>query len=119
MKPFVLPLILLAILLANMITQNPYLTNVAIFMAWFKIVLFVVMSILVFVVYTMNLTSRFANTPIKQEKIHQSLLVLIQVANTILMAAMGWIITAIVYAIAYAFLTLLVTVIKVNSTQKD
>lgn len=122
LKPRILPLILFAILLASIITQNNYLANIAMVMAWLKIILFVVMSILVFVGYAMSLTSKSTNDSVKQEKTHRfsrALLILIQVADILLMASMGWIVTSIVYAIVYAFLMLLVTVIKASSSPKD
>lgn len=122
LKPCILPLILFAILLASIITQNIYLANIAMVMAWLKIILFVVMSILVFVGYAMSLAPKSTDDSVKQEKTHrfnQTLSVLIHVASILLMASMGWIITAIVYAIVYAFLMLLVTVIKAGSSPKD
>ncbi|OTP97237.1 hypothetical protein B6D16_00975 [Gilliamella apicola] len=122
LKPCILPLILFAILLASIITQNNYLANIAMVMAWLKIILFVVMSIFVFVGYAMSLTSKSTDDWVKQEKTHrfsQTLSVLIHVASMLLMASMGWIVTSIVYAIVYAFLMLLVTVIKAISNQKD
>lgn len=122
LKPCILPLILFAILLASIITQNNYLANIAMVMAWLKIILFVVMSILVFVGYAMSLTSKSTDDWVKQEKTHrfsQTLSVLIHVASMLLMASMGWIVTSIVYAIVYAFLMLLVAVIRAISNQKD
>lgn len=122
LKPCILPLILFAILLACIITQNIYLANIAMVMAWLKIILFVVMSILVFVGYAMSLTSKSTDDSVKQEKTHRfsrALLILIQIASILLMASMGWIVTSIVYAIVYAFLMLLVTVIKAGSSPKD
>lgn len=122
LKPCILPLILFAILLASIITQNIYLANIAMVMAWLKIILFVVMSILVFVGYAMSLTSKSTDDWVKQEKTHRfsrALLILIQIASILLMASMGWIVTSIVYAIVYAFLMLLVTVIKAGSSPKD
>lgn len=122
LKPCILPLILFAILLASIITQNNYLANIAMVMAWLKIILFVVMSILVFVGYALSLTSKSTNDSVKQEKTHRfsrALLILIQIASILLMASMGWIVTSIVYAIVYAFLMLLVTVIKASSSPKD
>lgn len=122
LKPCILPLILFAILLASIITQNNYLANIAMVMAWLKIILFVVMSIFVFVGYAMSLTSKSTDDWVKQEKTHrfsQTLSVLIHVASMLLMASMGWIVTSIVYAIVYAFLMLLVTVIKAGSSPKD
>ena len=122
LKPCILPLILFAILLASIITQNNYLANIAMVMAWLKIILFVVMSILVFVGYALSLTSKSTDDSVKQEKTHRfsrALLILIQIASILLMASMGWIVTSIVYAIVYAFLMLLVTVIKAGSSPKD
>ena len=122
LKPCILPLILFAILLASIITQNIYLANIAIVMAWLGIIFFVAASILVFVGYALSLTSRSNETPIKPEKTHRfsrALLILIHVASMLLMASMGWMVTSIVYAIVYAFLMLLVTVIKAISNQKD
>ena len=122
LKPCILPLILFAILLASIITQNNYLANIAMVMAWLKIILFVVMSIFVFVGYAMSLTSKSTDDSVKQEKTHRfsrALLILIQIASILLMASMGWIVTSIVYAIVYAFLMLLVTVIKASSSPKD
>lgn len=122
LKPCILPLILFAILLASIITQNNYLANIAMVMAWLKIILFVVMSIFVFVGYAMSLTSKSTDDWVKQEKTHRfsrALLILIQIASILLMASMGWIVTSIVYAIVYAFLMLLVTVIKAGSSPKD
>ena len=122
LKPCILPLILFAILLASIITQNIYLANIAMVMAWLKIILFVVMSIFVFVGYAMSLTSKSTDDWVKQEKTHRfsrALLILIQIASILLMASMGWIVTSIVYAIVYAFLMLLVTVIKAGSSPKD
>ena len=121
LKPCILPLILFAILLASIITQNIYLANIAMVMAWLKIILFVVMSILVFVGYAMSLTSKSTNDSVKQEKTHRfsrALLILIQVADILLMASMGWIITAIVYAVGYAFLMLLTILIKAVLKEK-
>lgn len=69
LKPCILPLILFAILLASIITQNNYLANIAMVMAWLKIILFVVMSILVFVGYAMSLTSKSTDDSVKQEKL--------------------------------------------------
>ena len=122
LKPCLLPLILFAILLASIITQNIYLANIAMVMAWLKIILFVVMSILVFVGYAMSLTSKSTDDSVKPEKTHRfsrALLILIQIVSILLMASMGWIVTSIVYAIVYAFLMLLVTVIKASSSPKD
>ena len=122
LKPCILPLILFAILLASIITQNIYLANIAIVMAWLGIIFFVAASILVFVGYAMSLTSKSTDDWVKQEKTHrfsQTLSVLIHVASILLMASMGWIVTSIVYAIVYAFLMLLVTVIKASSSPKD
>ena len=122
LKPCILPLIIFAILLASIITQNNYLANIAMVMAWLKIILFVVMSIFVFVGYAMSLTSKSTDDWVKQEKTHRfsrALSVLIHVASMLLMASMGWIVTSIVYAIVYAFLMLLVTVIKASSSPKD
>ena len=121
LKPCILPLILFAILLASIITQNNYLANIAMVMAWLKIILFVVMSILVFVGYAMSLTSKSTDDSVKQEKTHRfsrALLILIQVADILLMASMGWIITAIVYAVGYAFLMLLTILIKAVLKEK-
>lgn len=122
LKLFIPPLIFFGILLASIITQNNYLANIAMVMAWLKIILFVVMSIFVFVGYAMSLTSKSTDDWVKQEKTHrfsQTLSVLIYVASILLMASMGWIVTSIVYAIVYAFLMLLVTVIKAGSSPKD
>ena len=122
LKPCILPLILFAILLASIITQNNYLANIAMVMAWLKIILFVVRSIFVFVGYAMSLTSKSTDDWVKQEKTHRfsrALLILIQIASILWMASMGWIVTSIVYAIVYAFLMLLVTVIKAGSSPKD
>lgn len=91
-------------------------------MAWLGIIFFVAASILVFVGYALSSTSSPNDTPIKQEKTNQfsrALLILIQVASILLMASMGWMVTSIIYAIVYAFLMLLVTVIKAISNQKD
>lgn len=121
LKPCILPLILFAILLASIITQNIYLANIAMVMAWLKIILFVVMSILVFVGYAMSLASKSTDDSVKQEKTHRfnrALLILIQVADILLMASMGWIITAIVYAVGYAFLMLLTILIKAVLKEK-
>ena len=121
LKPCILPLILFAILLASIITQNIYLANIAMVMAWLKIILFVVMSILVFVGYAMSLTSKSTSDSVKQEKTHRfsrALLILIQVADILLMASMGWIITAIVYAVGYTFLMLLTILIKAVLKEK-
>lgn len=121
LKPCILPLILFAILLASIITQNNYLANIAMVMAWLKIILFVVMSILVFVGYAMSLASKSTDDSVKQEKTHRfnrALLILIQVADILLMASMGWIITAIVYAVGYAFLMLLTILIKAVLKEK-
>ena len=121
LKPCLLPLILFAILLASIITQNIYLANIAMVMAWLKIILFVVMSILVFVGYAMSLASKSTDDSVKQEKTHRfnrALLILIQVADILLMASMGWIITAIVYAVGYAFLMLLTILIKAVLKEK-
>ena len=121
LKPCILPLILFAILLASIITQNNYLANIAMVMAWLKIILFVVMSILVFVGYAMSLTSKSTDDSVKQEKTHRfsrALLILIQIASILLMASMGWIITAIVYAVGYAFLMLLTILIKAVLKEK-
>ena len=90
LKPCILPLILFAILLASIITQNNYLANIAMVMAWLKIILFVVMSIFVFVGYAMSLTSKSTDDWVKQEKTHrfsQTLSVLIHVASMLLMAS--------------------------------
>ena len=122
LKLFTLPLIFFGILLASIITQNNYLANIAIVMAWLGIIFFVAASILVFVGYALSLTSSPNDTPIKQGKNHRfsrALLILIQVADILLIASTGWIITAILYAIVYAFLMLLVTVIKAISNPKD
>lgn len=121
LKPCLLPLILFAILLASIITQNIYLANIAMVMAWLKIILFVVMSILVFVGYAMSLASKSTDDSVKQEKTHRfnrALLILIQVTDILLMASMGWIITAIVYAVGYAFLMLLTILIKAVLKEK-
>ena len=121
LKPCILPLILFAILLASIITQNNYLANIAMVMAWLKIILFVVMSILVFVGYAISLTSKSTSDSVKQEKTHRfsrALLILIQVADILLMASMGWIITAIVYAVGYTFLMLLTILIKAVLKEK-
>lgn len=122
LKLFTLPLIFFGILLASIITQNNYLANIAIVMAWLVIIFFIAAFILVFVGYALSSTSSPNDTPIKQEKINQfsrALLILIHVTDILLMASMGWIITAIVYAVGYAFLMLLVTVIKAISNPKD
>lgn len=122
LKLFITPLIFFGILLASIITQNNYLANIAIVMAWLGIIFFITASILVFVGYALSLISKSTDDSVKQEKIHRfsrALLILIQVADILLMASMGWIITAIVYAIVYAFLMLLVTVIKAISSPKD
>ena len=122
LKPCILPLILFAILLASIITQNIYLANIAIVIAWLGIIFFVAASILVFVGYAFSLTSQSTDDSVKQEKTHrfsQTLSVLIHVASILLMASMGWIVTSIVYAVGYTFLMLLVTVIKASSSPKD
>lgn len=122
LKLFIPPLIFFGILLASIITQNIYLANIAMAMAWLGIIFFVVASILFFVGYALSLTSRPNDTTIQQSKLNRfgrALLILIQVASILLMASMGWMVTSIVYAVVYAFLMLLVTVIKVNSIQKD
>lgn len=122
LKLFIPPLIFFGILLASIITQNTYLANIAIVIAWLGIIFFVAASILFFVGYALSLTSRPNDTSIQRGKTHrvsQALLILIQVASILLMASMGWMVTSIVYAIVYAFLMLLVTVIKAISNQKD
>ena len=121
LKLFIPPLIFFGILLASIITQNTYLANIAIVIAWLGIIFFVAASILVFVGYALSLTSRSNETPIKPEKTHRfsrALLILIHVASMLLMASMGWMVTSIVYAIVYAFLMLLVTVLKQSQTKK-
>lgn len=122
LKLFITPLIFFGILLASIITQNNYLANIAIVMAWLGIIFFVAASILVFVGYAMSLISKSTDDSVKQEKIHRfsrALLILIQVADILLMASMGWIITAIVYAVCYAFLMLLTILIKAVLKQED
>ena len=122
LKLFIPPLIFFCILLASIITQNTYLANIAIVIAWLGIIFFVAASILVFVGYAMSLTSNSTDDSVKQEKINRfsrALLILIQVADILLMASTGWVITAIVYAVGYTFLMLLVTVIKAISNPKD
>ena len=120
LKLFIPPLIFFGILLASIITQNIYLANIAMAMAWLGIIFFVAASILFFVGYALSLTSRPNDTSIQRGKTHrfsQALLILIQVASILLMASMGWMVTSIVYAIVYAFLILLVTVIKAISSK--
>lgn len=115
LKPFIPPLIFFGILLASIITQNTYLANIAIVMAWLVIIFFIATFILVFVGYALSSTSSLNDTPIKQEKINRfsrALLILIHVTDILLMASMGWIITAIVYAVGYAFLMLLTILIN-------
>ena len=115
LKLFTLPLIFFGILLASIITQNNYLANIAIVMAWLVIIFFIAAFILVFVGYALSSTSSHNDTPIKQEKINRfsrALLILIHVTDILLMASMGWIITAIVYAVGYAFLMLLTILIN-------
>lgn len=115
LKLFTLPLIFFGILLASIITQNNYLANIAIVMAWLVIIFFIAAFILVFVGYALSSTSSPNDTPIKQEKINRfsrALLILIHVTDILLMASMGWIITAIVYAVGYAFLMLLTILIN-------
>lgn len=115
LKLFIPPLIFFGILLASIITQNNYLANIAIVMAWLVIIFFIAAFILVFVGYALSLTSSPNDTPIKQEKINRfsrALLILIHVTDILLMASMGWIITAIVYAVGYAFLMLLTILIN-------
>lgn len=122
LKLFIPPLIFFGILLASIITQNIYLANIAMAMAWLGIIFFVAASVLLFVGYALDLTSNPNDTPIQQSnpnRFGRALLILIQVASILLMASTGWMVTSIVYAVVYAFLMLLVTVIKVNSTQKD
>ena len=121
LKLFIPPLIFFGILLASIITQNNYLVNIAIVMAWLGIIFFVAASILVFVGYAMSLASKSTDDSVKQEKTHRfnrALLILIQVADILLMASMGWIITAIVYAVGYAFLMLLTILIKAVLKEK-
>ena len=121
LKLFIPPLIFFGILLASIITQNTYLANIAIVIAWLGIIFFVVASILVFVGCAMSLTSKSTNDSVKQEKTHRfsrALLILIQVADILLMASMGWIITAIVYAVGYVFLMLLTILIKAVLKEK-
>lgn len=108
-------LIFFGILLASIITQNNYLANIAIVMAWLVIIFFIAAFILVFVGYALSSTSSPNDTPIKQEKINRfsrALLILIHVTDILLMASMGWIITAIVYAVGYVFLMLLTILIN-------
>ena len=115
LKLFIPPLIFFGILLASIITQNNYLANIAIVTAWLVIIFFIAAFILVFVGYALSSTSSPNDTPIKQEKINRfsrALLILIQVADILLMASMGWIITAIVYAVGYVFLMLLTILIN-------
>lgn len=115
LKLFTLPLIFFGILLASIITQNNYLANIAIVMAWLVIIFFIAAFILVFVGYALSSTSSPNDTPIKQEKINRfsrALLILIHVTDILLMASMGWIITAIVYAVGYVFLMLLTILIN-------
>lgn len=122
LKLFIPPLIFFGILLASIITQNNYLANIAIVMAWLGIIFFVAASILVFIGYALSSTSSPNDMPIKQEKTHRfsrALLILIQVADILLVASMGWIITAIVYAVGYAFLMLLTILIKAVLKQKS
>ena len=122
LKLFIPPLIFFGILLASIITQNNYLANIAIVIAWLGIIFFVAASILVFVGYAFSLTSQSTDDSVKQEKTHQfsrALLILIQVADILLMASTGWIITAIVYAVCYAFLMLLAILIKALLKQED
>lgn len=122
LKLFIPPLIFFGILLASIITQNNYLANIAIVMAWLGIIFFVAASILVFIGYALSSTSSPNDMPIKQEETHRfsrALLILIQVADILLVASMGWIITAIVYAVGYAFLMLLTILIKAVLKQKS
>lgn len=121
LKLFIPPLIFFGILLASIITQNTYLANIAIVMAWLVIIFFIAAFILAFAGYALSSTSSPNDTPIKQEKINRfsrALLILIQVADILLMASMGWIITAIVYAVGYAFLMLLTILIKAVLKEK-
>lgn len=122
LKLFIPPLIFFGILLASIITQNTYLANIAIVIAWLGIIFFVAASILVFIGYAMSLTSNSTDDSVKQEKINRfsrALLILIHVTDILLMASMGWIITAIVYAVGYAFLMLLTILIKAVLKQKS
>ena len=115
LKLFIPPLIFFGILLASIITQNNYLANIAIVMAWLVIIFFIAAFILVFVGYALSSTSSPNDTPIKQEKVNRfsrALLILIHVTDILLMASMGWIITAIVYAVGYVFLMLLTILIN-------
>ena len=122
LKLFITPLIFFGILLASIITQNTYLANIAIVMAWLSIIFFVAASVLLFVGYALDSTLNPNNTPIQQSKPNRfgrALLILIQVADILLMASMGWIITAIVYAVGYTFLMLLTILIKAVLKQKS
>ena len=122
LKLFITPLIFFGILLASIITQNNYLANIAIVMAWLVIIFFITAFILVFVGYALSSSSSPNDTPIKQEKINRfsrALLILIHVTDILLMASMGWIITAIAYAVSYAFLMLLTIFIKAVLKQED
>lgn len=115
LKLFIPPLIFFGILLASIITQNNYLANIAIVIAWLVIIFFIAAFILVFVGYALSSTSSPNDTPIKQEKVNRfsrALLILIHVTDILLMASMGWIITAIVYAVGYVFLMLLTILIN-------
>ena len=84
-------------------------------MTWLVIIFFIAAFILAFAGYALSSTSSPNDTPIKQEKINRfsrALLILIHVTDILLMASMGWIITAIVYAVGYAFLMLLTILIN-------